>query len=456
MPKSSSGWEVLGYLSDAKNLSRPVRSANKERFSSQVIKKGTRSEQRTWDREPAQEAQGPRAANREGLYGQEQKARHAEKMQALQRMAGRLAHDFNNLLMSVQGYVSLMLFDLDSSHPHYENLKKIESQVKKAVGLTSQLQVLSQKEKLAVQPTNPGMIAEKSLNKFLEGKKDLQIECRNPADLWLVAAEPAKIEQVLLSLYTNGWEAMSGNGLLSLEAANINLGQEESRSLLLPSGKYVRISITDHGVGIEEDLQQRIFEPFVTTKERGKATGLNLAAAYSIIRNHEGSIQFRSVKGQGTTFDIYLPAWAGNHSSPLEIVLENKSPAEISPGKETVLLVDDEDTIIDVIGMALKMIGYTVLVAKKGEEAIEIYRQHKEGIALVILDMLLPGMDGGKAFDLLKAINPQVKVLLSSGFSYNEEAAQIIARGCSGFIQKPFGIKELSQKIRELLEPPTC
>ncbi len=417
--------------------------------------KETRGEELNGKIEPAQEAQGPRAANQEWLYGQEQKAEQAQKMEALQRMAGRLAHDFNNLLMSIHGYVSLMLFDLDSSHPHYENLKKIEGQVKKAVGLTNQIQVLAQKEKLAVQPTNLGTIAEKSLKTFQEGKKDLQIEYWNPEDLWLVAAEAAKIEQVLLSLYTNAWEAMSGIGLLSLEATNITLGQEESRSLLVPAGKYVRISVTDHGVGMEEGLQQRIFEPFFTTKEKGKATGFSLSAAYRITRNHEGSIQFRSVKGQGTTFDIYLPAWAGNPSSNPETVLWKKSPAETSPGKEMVLLVDDEDTIIDVIGMALKMIGYKVLIAKKGEEAIEIYRQHKEGIALVILDMLLPGMDGGKTFDLLKAINPQVKVLLSSGYSYNEEAAQIIARGCSGFIQKPFGIKELSQKIRELLDPPT-
>jgi two-component system, cell cycle sensor histidine kinase and response regulator CckA len=356
--------------------------------------------------------------------------------------------------MSIHGYVSLMLFDLDSAHPHYENLKKIETQVKKAVHLTNTVQAFAHKEKPAVQPVNVGTLAETILKKFGEGKKDLQIEFRNPEDLWLAAAEGSKIEQVLLSLLINAWEAMSGKGLLSLEAANIKIGQEEGRSLLLPAGEYVKISVTDHGAGIEKGLQQRIFEPFFTTKEKGKGTGLSLATAYSIIRNQEGNIQFRSVRGEGTTFDLYLPVWAGDHASPPEIVLGNKSFSQTSSGKETVLLVDDEDTIIDVIGMALKMIGYQVLIAKKGEEAIEIYRQHKEDIALVILDMLLPGMDGGKAFDLLKVINPQIKVLLSSGFSYNEEAAQIIARGCSGFIQKPFGIKELSQKIRELLDAP--
>jgi CheY-like chemotaxis protein len=198
---------------------------------------------------------------------------------------------------------------------------------------------------------------------------------------------------------------------------------------------------------MDEKTQQRIFEPFFTTKEMGRGTGLGLASAYGVVKNHGGFINVYSQIGHGTTFNIYLPA------SSKELKEEKKSlSAEILRGSETVLLVDDENTITDVIEKALTLMGYKVFLAGGGEEAVKVYSKNQDSIALVILDMIMPGMNGGKTYDLLKEINPEVKVILSSGYSFDGEAAQIMARGCDGFIQKPFGIKELSQKIREILD----
>jgi CheY-like chemotaxis protein len=200
-------------------------------------------------------------------------------------------------------------------------------------------------------------------------------------------------------------------------------------------------------MGIDEKTQQRIFEPFFTTKELGRGTGLGLASAYGIIKNHGGFINVYSEIGHGSTFTIYLPA------SEKAIKEAKKDYSEEIPrGTETVLLVDDEMTITGVIAKALILMGYKVFLAGNGEKALELYRENQDAIAVVILDMIMPGISGGKTYDLLKEINPGVKVILSSGYSEDGEAARIISRGCNGFIQKPFGIKELSQKIREVLD----
>jgi CheY-like chemotaxis protein len=198
---------------------------------------------------------------------------------------------------------------------------------------------------------------------------------------------------------------------------------------------------------MDETTQKRIFDPFFTTKEMGRGTGLGLASAYGIVQNHGGIIHVYSEKGQGSTFHIYLPA-SGKKAMEDSIVSEER----VSMGTETVLLVDDEEMMTEAGGQLLEEIGYSVLIARSGKEAIGIYEKNKDQIDLVILDMIMPVMGGGETYDRLKEADPDIKVLLSSGYSINGEASEILDRGCDGFIQKPFKIKDLSQKLREILE----
>ncbi|MGD8293578.1 MAG: response regulator, partial [Desulfobacterales bacterium] len=204
--------------------------------------------------------------------------------------------------------------------------------------------------------------------------------------------------------------------------------------------------VRDTGAGMDEKIQKRIFEPFFTTKEMGRGTGLGLATVYGIILNHNGFIEVNSQKDQGTTFKVYLPA------IETDVAEEKKSAEDMVRGCENVLLVDDEELIIDVGQRLLTRMGYSVILARNGEEALDIYRRQKSDIEMVILDMIMPDMSGGEVYDRLCEINPKVKVLLSSGYSLRGQASDILARGCKGFIQKPFNIKELSLKLREVIE----
>jgi len=262
-----------------------------------------------------------------------------------------------------------------------------------------------------------------------------------------VEVDQAQIEQVLLNLYVNAWQAMPNGGDLYVETSNVVLDENYARLFGVSPGNYVKISVTDTGIGMDKATQQRIFDPFFTTKEMVRGTGLGLSSAYGIIKNHGGIINVYSEKDEGTTFNIYLPA------SEKEIaVREERLADEILKGTETVLLVDDEDMIVDVGEEMLKEMGYKVLVARGGKEAVEVYAKRKEEIDLVILDMIMPDMGGGEAYDRMKEKNPKVRVILSSGYSIDGQATEILERGCDAFIQKPFNIKEMSGKIREILE----
>jgi CheY-like chemotaxis protein len=255
-----------------------------------------------------------------------------------------------------------------------------------------------------------------------------------------------QIEQVLLNLYVNAWHAMDGGGDLYLRTKNVTLEKKDVTPLGVAPGNYVKISVTDTGVGIDEETQRRIFEPFFTTKEMGRGTGLGLASAYGIIQNHGGVIDVDSKEGKGTTFNIYLPA------SAKKIPKEEDRPTTVLRGTESVLLVDDEDMIIDVGQEILEEMGYKVFLARSGKEAVETYAKNKHKIDMVILDMIMPDMGGGEAYDRMKEVDPNVKVLLSSGYSIEGQASDILARGCNGFIQKPFSVKQLSHTIRQVLD----
>jgi two-component system cell cycle sensor histidine kinase/response regulator CckA len=376
----------------------------------------------------------------------ETRLQQAQKMEAIGTLAGGIAHDFNNLLMAIQGNAYLVLTDLDDHHPSHERLRNIEQYIQKGAELTRQLLGFARSGKYDVKATDLNKLVEQTAQMFGRAKKEITLQTKFQQDIWTVAVDRSQIEQVLLNHYVNAWQAMPEGGDLYLQTENVILDENEAKSFDVAPGKYVKVSIADTGVGMDEATQQRVFDPFFTTKETGRSTGLGLASAYGIINNHGGMITVNSRKGKGATFCIYLPA------SEEKIVEEKKLPEEALAGTETVLLVDDEQMIIEVGQAILKTLGYQVLPARSGKEAIEIYQENQDKIGLVILDMIMPGTSGGETYDRLKAIDPKVKVLLSSGYSIDSEATDILKRGCDGFIQKPFTIKQFSQKIREILE----
>ncbi|MCK4389266.1 MAG: GAF domain-containing protein [Desulfobacterales bacterium] len=370
----------------------------------------------------------------------------AQKMEAIGTLAGGLAHDYNNILTGIQGNTSLMLLGVDSSHPHYERLKNIEQSVQRGAELTKQLLGFAMGGKYELKPTDLNELIEDQNRIFGRTKKEITIHTKYRKDIWTVEVDQGQIDQVLLNLYVNAWQAMPGGGDLYIETENITIDENFSKHYQAEPGRYVKISVIDTGVGMDEATRERIFEPFFTTKEKGRGTGLGLASVYGIIKNHGGIINVDSKNGEGTTFNIYLAA------SEKEVIKEKELPEELLKGTETVLLVDDEDMIIDVGKDVLKTLGYKVLPARGGKEAIEIYEKSKDKIDMVILDMIMPEMGGREVYDHLKEINPDIKVLLSSGYSANVPVMEILERGCDGFIQKPFNMKQLSQKLRDVLE----
>ena len=382
----------------------------------------------------------------ETLRQTEKQLHEAQKMEAIGTLAGGIAHDFNNLLMGIQGRTSLMLLDNNSDHPHYKHLKGIENIIKGGADLTRQLLGFARGGKYEVKPTDMNDLVGKCSEMFSRTKKEIRICGKYQKDIWTVEVDQGQIEQVLLNLYVNAWQAMPGGGELYLETENVTLEADYVKAFHIEPGYYVKISVTDNGIGMDEATCRRIFEPFFTTKEVGKGTGLGLASAYGIIKNHKGIIHINSEKGNGTTFSIYLPA------SGKKLTEERELSCEVLKCTETILFVDDEDMISEFAKTILRELGYKVLLARNGKEAIEVYRNNKDQIDVVILDMIMPEMGGDKAYDIMKEVNPDIKVLLSSGYSVEGDAAKILERGCDGFIQKPFNMKQLSKSIREILD----
>lgn len=374
----------------------------------------------------------------------------AQRMEAIGTLAGGIAHDFNNLLMAMQGNASLMLFDKDPEHPDYDRLRNVEQCIRDAADLTRQLLGFARGGRYVVKPTNLNDLMSKSSKMLGRTRKEISIHAKYQEDIWTVAVDQGQIQQVLMNLFINAWQAMPGGGDLYLETKNAVLDSNDVGPLDAAPGRYVKMTVTDTGTGMDEKTLRRIFEPFFTTKGVGKGTGLGLASAYGIVKDHGGIIKAYSEVGAGSTFTIYLPAGGEEMGVPS---MQEHDRDEVLKGTETVLLVDDEDTIIEVGAQLLKKLGYTVMLARSGKAAVEMVSQPQSHVPdLVILDMIMPGMGGGATFDRIKEIHPGLKVLLSSGYSINSEARDILKRGCDGFMQKPFNIHELSRRIREVLD----
>ena len=376
----------------------------------------------------------------------EAQLRQAQKMESIGTLAGGIAHDFNNLLMGVQGNVSLMFMDMDSTHRHYERLRKIEKQVQSGARLTSHLLGYARKGRYQVKPINLSEIVLETSDTFGRTRKEITIHRELAKDLFAVEADQGQIEQVLLNLFINASDAMPGGGDLILKTMNTTHEDMKGKLYDPKPGNYVLLTVADTGTGMDEKTMERIFDPFFTTKEMGRGTGLGLASAYGIIKSHGGYIDVDSTPGHGTTFSTYLPASEKKVRRPV------KTAEPLIKGTATVLLVDDEEVVLEVGRELLEVMGYRVLIARDGQEAIEVYKKNRNEIDIVLLDMVTPNIGGGEAYDRIKEINPDVKVLLSSGYSIDGEATEILKRGCDGFIQKPFDIKQLSQSIRKILD----
>ncbi|MCD4764813.1 MAG: response regulator [Desulfobacterales bacterium] len=375
----------------------------------------------------------------------ENRLQQARKMEALGQLAGGIAHNFNNLLMAIQGNTSLMLLETVSSHSHYARLRSIEAQVRSASKLTAQLLGYARKGRYEVKSLDLNRVVEETSEIFGKAKMGVTIHKELADGLFATEADESQLKQILLDLYLNAAEAMLDSGDFIVKTSNVTHEDMKDKEYDPKPGNYVLLTVTDTGVGMDKSTMGLIFDPFFTTKHMGMGTGLGLAAVYGIITGHGGYIDVESRKGHGSTFSIYLPA----SGEKIRKVLG--ATDEITRVNGTVLLVDDEDMVLDVEKELLETLGYEVLTARDGKEAVEVYKKKWDKIDLVLMDMVMPNMGGGEAYDRMKEINPRVKVLLSSGYSIDREAKEILARDCDGFIQKPCTIKELSEKIREIV-----
>ena len=342
----------------------------------------------------------------------------AQKFEAMGTLAGGVAHDFNNLLMGIQGHTSLLSWELDASHPQREHIDAIEDHIKSAAHLTRQLLGFARGGKYEVKPLEINQLVATSTTLFGRTRKEVRIHMKpHPEDL-VVAADKQQIEQVLLNIFINAWQAMPEGGDLYIETSAVRFDAADRAPQGIHPGRYAKISITDTGIGMDEMTCQRIFDPFFTTKDKSRGTGLGMASAYGILRNHGGTITVYSEMGHGATFNLYIPRSDGK-------VGREKAADEIPvSGSETILLVDDEKMIVEVASGMLKKLGYEVITAGSGQQAIDIVSERGKRIDLVILDLIMPGMDGGKTFDRIRKMRPHIPIVLSSGYAIDGQAAE--------------------------------
>lgn len=375
----------------------------------------------------------------------------SQKMEAIGQLAGGVAHDFNNLLTVINGYSDLILEELDEKSRFFQDMKEIKKASEHAASLTRQLLAFSRRQLL-----QPKIIDINSLIQNIEKMlwrmigEDIQMETFLSEGLGRVKADPGQIEQVIFNLVINARDAMPRGGRLIIKTQNVELDDTYARSHIdaLP-GRYVMISISDNGVGMSKEVMDHIFEPFFTTKEKGKGTGLGLSTVYGIIKQSDGNIWVNSEPGKGTIFKIYLPQLEKDDES-IEV---RDSSKKYFKGSETILLVEDEESVRKVAQTILMKSGYSILEARDGEEALRLLQKNNnQPIHLLLTDVVMPKMSGQELANQLKSKWPEMRVLYMSGYIHNPVIHQDIIKDKMAYIQKPFTPEALAQKVREILD----
>ena len=380
----------------------------------------------------------------------EEQLKQAQKMEAIGTLAGGISHDFNNILQAINGYTQILLFDRNEKDPDYKKLIAIRQSAERAAKLVRQLLLFSRKMETEFQPIDLNREVEQA-RKLLERTipKMIEIQIKSTDDLDNINADPVQIEQVLLNLGSNASDSMPNGGLIAIRTENITVGDNHNENNLeIIPGRYVLLTFSDTGTGMDPRILAHIFEPFFTTKEIGKGTGLGLASVYGIIKSHGGYITCMSEIGQGTTFKIYFPA--------LERITAETEPeklADLPRGRaETVLVVDDDVSVREFARQALIRFGYQVEVAASGEDALKVYSVKSDRIELVILDIGMPGMGGHNCLRELLKINPSARIIIASGYSVDSQLKKTIEWGARGFIGKPYQLNDFIIKVRSVLD----
>ena len=378
----------------------------------------------------------------------EQRYLQAQKMESIGLLAGGIAHDFNNILGGILGYASWMKTNIKEDHHFFRPVDTIEKSAQRAAELTAQLLAFARGGKYDIKAASLNNVIGESL-KIISGTfdKSIIIETHLDESLLTVEIDVGQIQQVLINLCVNARDAMPGGGRMTIQSSLVVLSEDDAhRQLEARPGWFAVLAVSDTGVGMDDSVKRRVFEPFFTTKEKGKGTGLGLSMVYGVVKNHGGFVNVYSEVGKGSTFKVYLPL------SGKPEVLEHGSDEELAGGYESILIIDDEEVIRQVADDILSSYGYRVLLAADGEEGVAIYGRQAECIDMVILDMIMPKQGGRETFLKLKKINPEVQVLFSTGYSQNEKVNEIMSLGVSGFIQKPYQVRELLAKVREILD----
>ncbi|MCF8063351.1 MAG: PAS domain S-box protein [Deltaproteobacteria bacterium] len=374
----------------------------------------------------------------------------AHKMEAIGTLAGGIAHDFNNILQAISGYTQLLLMKKNEDHPDHAKLAAIDRSARRAGELTERLLIFGRKVESRLRPVDLNhevqqvvMLLERTIPKMIHIQTDLADGLR------IINGDPVQLEQVAMNMAVNARDAMPDGGTLTFRTRNILLGEEHCR--LHPgadAGQYVLLEVMDTGHGMDPMVLDHIYEPFFTTKATGKGTGLGLAMVYGIVKSHGATINCTSRRGAGTTFRICFPVLSMDDVPDLEEALQETTPG----GRERILLVDDEESILEIACDILERYGYRTVTAGSGEDALKIYDAEEEGIDLVILDLNMPGMGGSKCLRALREINPAARVVVATGHTSKDRAGEALSQGAARFIPKPYRLKDLLRTVREALD----